>query len=76
MKRWRILCTGNQIAGREMSQKRKKLTQSAVVVPESSGNVFGIVSRSFGPQRQQTHLCAAAVRESLTQLFQMDRIIK
>lgn len=35
------------MAGREMSQKRKKLTQSAVVVPESSGNVLGIVFRSF-----------------------------
>lgn len=35
------------MAGRETSQKMKKLTQSAVVVPESSGNVFGIVVRSF-----------------------------
>lgn len=47
VKRWRIWWTGNQIAGRESSQKMKKLTQSAVVVPESAGKVFGIVSRSF-----------------------------
>lgn len=36
------------MAGRETSQKMKKLTQSAVVVPASSGNVFGMVFRSFG----------------------------
>lgn len=36
------------MAGRETSQKMKKLTQSAVVVPESSGNVLGIEFRSFG----------------------------
>lgn len=47
MNRWRIFSTGNQMAGREMSQKRKKLTQSAVVVPEPAGKVFGIVVRSF-----------------------------
>lgn len=35
------------MAGRETSQKMKKLTQSAVVVPESSGNVLGMVFRSF-----------------------------
>lgn len=46
MKRWRILWTGNQSAGRLMSQKIKKLTQSAVVVPESAGNVLGMVLRS------------------------------
>jgi hypothetical protein len=35
--RWRILWTGNQMAGREQSQKMKKDTKSLVLVPE-----FGI----------------------------------
>ena len=32
-----ILWMGNQMAGREMSQKRKKAIKSFVVVPEDSG---------------------------------------
>jgi len=35
--RCRILWIGNQIAGREMSQKRKKHIKSLVVVPDDSG---------------------------------------
>jgi hypothetical protein len=31
---------GNQIAGREISQKRKKQTKSPVVVPDDAGIVF------------------------------------
>ena len=38
--------TGNQIAGREQSQKMKKETQSAVVVPGGSWKLLGIFSRS------------------------------
>jgi len=34
VKRCRILCTGNQIAGSEPTQKRKKPTKSRVFVPE------------------------------------------
>jgi len=34
VKRWRIWWTGNQMAGREQSQKMKKEAKSAVVVPE------------------------------------------
>jgi hypothetical protein len=35
------------MAGRESSQKMKKETQSAVVVPESGLKVLGIFSRSW-----------------------------
>jgi hypothetical protein len=40
VKRWRILCTGNQIAGKLPSQNRKKLTKATVFVPEE-GIPFG-----------------------------------
>lgn len=42
--RWRILWIGNQIAGREMSQKRKKHMKSRVVVPEDAGRWLATVS--------------------------------
>ena len=35
-----ILCIGNQIAGREMSQNRKKHIKSRVVVPDEAGRWF------------------------------------
>ena len=38
--RWRILWMGNQIAGREMSQNRKKHIKSRVVVPDEAGRWF------------------------------------
>ena len=34
VKRCRILCTGNQIAGKEQSQKMMKDTKAIVLVPE------------------------------------------
>ena len=37
VKKCRILWMGNQMAGREMSQKRKKDMKSLVVVPEEGG---------------------------------------
>jgi hypothetical protein len=42
VKRWRIWWTGNQMAGREKSQKRKKETKRAVEVPDSSPKVSGM----------------------------------
>ena len=41
VKRWRILCTGNQMAGKLQAQKRKKLTKSLVSVPELFGMLLG-----------------------------------
>jgi hypothetical protein len=35
--KWRILWIGNQIAGREINQKRKKHMKSLVVVPDDAG---------------------------------------
>src|ERR1700761_6828944 len=43
VKRCLILCTGNQMAGKLPTQKRKKLTKSRVLVPELSGMEFGRV---------------------------------
>lgn len=62
----------------------KKLTQSAVVVPESAGKVFGIVFRSFrGRVSITTTYCTVRTQRDLTartreptQDFQMDLIIK
>ena len=36
---------GNQIAGREMSQKRKKHMKSRVLVPDDSGMEFAIQTK-------------------------------
>lgn len=47
MNKWRILWTGNQMAGNEPAQNRKNETKSAVVVPESGAKLFGILSRSY-----------------------------
>ena len=35
-----ISCMGNQIAGRDISQKRKKHIKSRVVVPDDAGRWF------------------------------------
>ncbi len=40
--------TGNQMAGSEQNQKMKKEAKSAVVVPEVSEKVLGMVVRSCG----------------------------
>ena len=45
-----ILWTGNQMAGKLQSQKRKKLTKSRVLVPEPC-MVFGILSQLFQMER-------------------------
>lgn len=34
VKRWRILCTGNQMAGSDPSQNRKKLVNAMTFVPD------------------------------------------
>jgi hypothetical protein len=43
VKRCRIVWMGNQMAGREISQKRKKHIKSLVLVPDEAGIVFGIL---------------------------------
>ena len=42
-----ILCTGNQMSGSEMSQKRKKHRKSRVFVPEDAGIEFAVAQFSW-----------------------------
>jgi hypothetical protein len=44
VKRWRILWTGNQIAGKEQSQKMKKDTKALVLVPELGMPLWTLVN--------------------------------
>jgi hypothetical protein len=42
-----ILCMGNHIAGSEISQKRKNVVKSLVVIPADSGRWFAENRRKF-----------------------------
>lgn len=77
MKRCLILWTGNHIAGSEASQKMKKETQPAVVVPLSAGKVFGMVVLSFTAVSawRDGHTQGTYGLQN-TQLFHMDLIMR
>ena len=59
-----ILWIGNQMAGREMSQKRKKHMKSRVVVPEEAGRWLAVRSRTS--RRSRNYKGAKYARISLT----------